>query len=776
MKLLNLTYLCLASSLVAGTTFAQESQEKRKHFLDEILQINVKEDHRANISLRITPQDSTWLDWLHRSGELPPDFDKMESHPFLPDPLISNQNGKKVKITTPESWESHRKEIKETYQYWVSGHRPPAPDHFQSKLISSHKEGEVQSELVEITFGPNNEAKMTIELIIPEGEGPFPVYMTQWTHRCWAQLAVKRGYMACVYAGADDKDDTQAYQALYPDYDFTCLMRRAWGASRAIDYLYTRNDIDTARIAITGHSRNGKQSLWAAAFDERIKAVISSSCGTGGITPWRYSDPQYCNQTLDDITANAAHWFHPRLRFFFGREDKLPTDQNLLLSLIAPRPLLLHYSIVEGQLNPWANEQCYESAKTVYDLLNADEHIQLFPRMGEHPVATRDLETCIDFLDIQFERKNIPWTASKRFYKNKFLPNAFPKPSEWNDKDTKKPIHVEAKKDMTFMNNQKNHILHALNSLLGKEPGGIRPNNTEPVSSSYRMDWIEKITGYPIVKNTERIMIAPYTSMGDHLSGSIYVPKNKLKSGEKIPVVIYLHQYAFNHGYAYGYNPDLGPRGNSILFQHFTDKGFAVMAIDMLGFGTRIEEAENFYLRYPKWSKMGKMISDTRACIDAISTLDYLDDKNIFILGNTIGGTVGLMTAALDERVTAIAAVSSVLPWRTSNSQYESIRTLSYAHDFIPRLGGYADTPEKVPVDYEEILSCIAPRPLLIIAPTLDRYADNNAIKKCTEKVYSIYNIYGQTDKFRVLTPQEINRITWNMADNIVDYFQKQIK
>ena len=88
MKLLNLTYLCLASSLVAGTTFAQESQEKRKHFLDEILQINVKEDHRANISLRITPQDSTWLDWLHRSGELPPDFDKMESHPFLPDPFL----------------------------------------------------------------------------------------------------------------------------------------------------------------------------------------------------------------------------------------------------------------------------------------------------------------------------------------------------------------------------------------------------------------------------------------------------------------------------------------------------------------------------------------------------------------------------------------------------------------------------------------------------------------------------------------------------------------
>ena len=65
-------------------------------------------------------------------------------------------------------------------------------------------------------------------------------------------------------------------------------MRRAYGASRAVDYLYTFPFVDKDKIGITGHSRNGKQSLIAAAFDERITACIPSSGGTGAEMPWRY--------------------------------------------------------------------------------------------------------------------------------------------------------------------------------------------------------------------------------------------------------------------------------------------------------------------------------------------------------------------------------------------------------------------------------------------------------------------------------------------------------
>src|SRR5690606_29156310 len=149
--------------------------------------------------------------------------------------------------------------------------------------------------------------------------------------------------------------------------------------------------------------------LWATAFDDRIGAVISSSCGTGGIMPWRYSDPQYCNETIDAICGVANVWFQPRLRYFFGREDKLPIDQNELLPVITPRPLLMTFSHMEHQSNIWAAEKCYHSVKTVYDFLDAGDSISMFVRQGEHAVAARDVERHIDFLDVQFNRRRIPW-------------------------------------------------------------------------------------------------------------------------------------------------------------------------------------------------------------------------------------------------------------------------------------------------------------------------------------------------------------------------------
>ena len=53
------------------------------------------------------------------------------------------------------------------------------------------------------------------------------------------------------------------------------------------------------------------------------------------------------NESLERITGGFPHWFHPRLRFFAGREDKLPVDQNMLMALVAPRGLFLYSAFAE---------------------------------------------------------------------------------------------------------------------------------------------------------------------------------------------------------------------------------------------------------------------------------------------------------------------------------------------------------------------------------------------------------------------------------------------
>src|SRR5690606_4901332 len=140
--------------------------------------------------------------------ELPPDFAIMPSMPFLPDPLVSRDNGTSTPIKTKEQWAKKRDWIKEQFQYWISGHRPPAPDNLKAEILEDRTESGTRIQMIELRFGPNHKAKMTFELMVPQDGRIHPVYMTQWNHREWAQLAVRRGYIGCVYAGADVKDDT----------------------------------------------------------------------------------------------------------------------------------------------------------------------------------------------------------------------------------------------------------------------------------------------------------------------------------------------------------------------------------------------------------------------------------------------------------------------------------------------------------------------------------------------------------------------------------------
>ncbi len=749
----------------------QLSLERQKQYLEDSRAINIKGRGRYPMT---TLQDKTWRDWQERTGELPPDFALMPSKPFLPDPLVLEVEGTTRPVATKEDWEARRRQIREQYQYWVSGNMPPAPTNLEAHVLEDRVDPEgARVQMIELRFGPEHKGKMTFELIIPPGDEPRPVYLTQWNHRDWAQLAVRRGYIGCVYAGADVKDDSDSYHALYPGYEWSQLMRRAWGASRVVDYLLTRQEVNKEQIAITGHSRNGKQSLWATAFDDRIGAVISSSCGTGGIMPWRFSDPQYCNETLDWITGVANVWFQPRLRYFFGREDKLPVDQNLLLACIAPRPLLMHYSHMEHQSNAWAAEQCYHSVKTAYEFLGEPENISMLPRQGEHAVAARDVEQAIDFLDAKFGRRDIEWKTRLLF--------------DWNFEDwvaahaddvtsaaaMESVVLKAGYEDVDEFLEHKQRMRLALDWLLGEEPAGATSSEIGPTHPS-RIDWMDSITGRPEPKKTKRIDIGPYAAMGDHLPGTLYVPVNddgttRSAAGEKLPVIIYLHQYAYAHGYALGYSAT-GGRGSQQVFQRFTDAGFAVFAIDMFGFGTRLMEAQNFYLRQPEWSKMGKMVNDVSACVDALETFDFVDQESVFVVGDTIGGIVGLMAAAQDERIDAVATVAAFSPWRASNSRYESIRVHAHQHGFLPRLGLFADEPGCVPVDFGEILACVAPRPLMVIAPELDRHSDPDAVAEAVKPVQAVYELMGAGDAFQVETPREINRMTPEMQKAIIGF------
>lgn len=748
-----------ALSLSQYTAYAQQDNTiKRKAYLEEIIRL---QDRPASADRFVSYRDSTWMDWVERTGELPPDFDALPSIPFLPDPLIMDEGGKNIPVTNLSQWEKQRAYFKDQVKHLISGTFPEAPPSVEGKVLEERMEGGVKTQLIELRFGEDPRAKLTIELFTPPGAGPFPVFVSQWNHRGWAQVAVRRGYMALVYAGADVKDDTRAYLALYPDSDWNTLMTRAWGAQRALDYLYTLNHVDKSRIAITGHSRNAKQSLLAAAFDKRFTAVISSSGGTGGELPYRYTDERQSNESIEFLYSRRTHWAHPRIRFYAGREHKMPIDHTSLLALIAPNALLLSSSIREGDGDPWAIEQSYQSLSSVYRFLQAPDKLGIRLRDGEHPIEARDLESYMDWLDIQFKRKALPWRNAfvydysfdkwKTLSKEKINPGDFPEISSTDVllNSSGKKIKTAGAWDM-----RREAIAKQIRWVMGEAPAGVRANPIQALTDTE--DYLASFMDRPRVRNGKKMNIAPYNAMGDYLHASLYYPADEdgnvaTRPNGKIPVVIFLHNFSNT-----GYNSQ-----SNRLFENLISKGVAVLAFDQIGYGTRIEEGTLFYERYPHWSKLGKMVTDTQAAIDALESMDFIDREKILLSGHALGGTVSLFTAAIDNRVAGVAVSSAFTPWRDpGNRHQEGLRAFSHLYGLLPRLGFFSGHENKVPVDFPEIISSIAPRPLLVIAPALDRHANISKVKQSIEAIRSVYGLYNARENVSFSTPHEFNQLT----------------
>ncbi len=780
--------ICLAVLLSCGPRSETVSAEndapatgtqEQKAYLEKLLKL--LPPNRTDMG-HVSFQDATFKDWLARTGELPPDFDRMPSIPFLPDPLVLDEGGKNIPITTKAQWQEKREWMRKQLEYYVTGSCPPKPDNLKAEILSEKKDGETTIRTVELSFGPEHRAKLTLELLIPPGKGPFPVFMSQWNHREWAQIAVRRGYVGCLYAGADSKDDTENYAEIWGGkYDFTRLMRRAFGASRAIDYLYTLSFVDKDKICLTGHSRNGDQSFIAAAFDERITAVVPSS-GTAMEVPWRYSAKKYDIEDISLLACGQPSWFQPRMRFFFGRENKLPVDEHFFMALIAPRGLMLSTAINEGAGNPWGSEQAYFSARKVYQFLRTEDNLAIRLRQGLHSISAHNMEDYMDFFDYVFKRsahkpgnKLVCDYSFEKWCKlsgEKVHPQDYP---VRNLDDLETDAVGGRIASVAGWEKKRATIRQNLQWVLGDEPPGVTNPGPRTLGNEGRG---ESTFGTFLVRPQAtakmRVMaVTPYNGFGDQLFGYLYYPvdeNGKLKS-DKTPVVIYLHEYDYSKGFNSYHQVEA-------LFQSIVAKGYAVFAYDMLGFGNRIEEGTRFYDRYPHWSKLGKMVTDTRAAVEALANLDFIDGKRIFVAGYSLGGTVGLYAAALDERIAGVVCVAGFTPMRldTADKGTEGIRAYSHLHGLLPRLGFFVGNEARIPYDFHEILACVAPRPILVIAPTMDKDANLQDVKYCVGQARKIYDLFGAGDSIQVFAPDDFSRFSNEMRQKTYQWLQERMK
>jgi len=380
------------------------------------------------------------------SSRRPNNFDEALVPEYSLPEIFTSEKGEKV--SSKSDWEqSRRRELLDLFRREVYGIAPPKPEDLSFKIIERNSEaldGKATLKRVEISFSLQNKPfAFHLTLFIPHGNsGKSPVFLLlnhrgsentdpsrMKTSDFWpAEYAISRGYaIAAINVSAEvDPDEPDAktgirafYKNNYRDADelsWGTISAWAWAGQRAVDYFETDPDINMDQIAVIGHSRGGKTSLWAGAQDQRIAITCPNDAGEGG--------PALSHRLLGEYVSNLnskfPHWFTDNYNKYSGNELSMPFDQHMVVALVAPRgyhggnatrdlwadPRGSWLSLIEAS-KVWEMYETIQPVKVEIPLVNdllSKGPIAFHLREGGHNLALYDWKLYLDHADNFFGR------------------------------------------------------------------------------------------------------------------------------------------------------------------------------------------------------------------------------------------------------------------------------------------------------------------------------------------------------------------------------------
>jgi len=355
--------------------------------------------------------------------------------------------GKGLKVTGQEDWfKLRRPEVMELFTSQVYGRVPTTPFVKSIKVVKEDRNamnGAATLKLIDVTitanaksltihlglFVPNNVPKPVPAFLLICNRPPENIDFTRTKKSdFWpAEQVIARGYAVAAFYNADvDPDDFDDFiNGIHGILDtnrtpeaWGTIAAWAWGASRCMDYLVSDKDIAPDKVAVIGHSRGGKTSLWAGAIDQRFALVIGNDAGRGGTSLAR----RRYGETVEMINDVFPHWFCGNFRKYNNNEDSLPVDWHSLMALIAPRALYVASADQDLVSDPRGQYLALCKSLPVYQLFSTKNilpnempaldkpvfggQLAYHIRSGEHNLLLKDWNYFMDYADVIFKMKS----------------------------------------------------------------------------------------------------------------------------------------------------------------------------------------------------------------------------------------------------------------------------------------------------------------------------------------------------------------------------------
>jgi len=359
----------------------------------------------------------------------------------LPDVLKTSTN---TEVKNKKTWEKVRRpEILKLFEDNIYGQMPKSYDSIKywvtnEDAAAMNGKATLKQVLIEV-FNNNKSVKINLVLFVPNNANkPVPAFLlinnrgkenTDPTRATksdfWpAEMLIDSGYAIAAFHVSDlAPDNKETYMngvlELYPeqltaDNGMRAIGSWAWGASRVMDYFEKDKKIDPKKIAVVGHSRGGKASLWAAAEDQRFAICVTNCSGNTGAALAR----RQFGERIKRINTSFPHWFSTNYKKFNDRETLLPVDQHMLIALVAPRPLYATNASEDLWADPKGTFLSLKNAEDVYALYGiksnlpsnlpgieepiVNSQLGYHIREGEHNLTAYDWRNFIKFANYHF--------------------------------------------------------------------------------------------------------------------------------------------------------------------------------------------------------------------------------------------------------------------------------------------------------------------------------------------------------------------------------------